>query len=45
MATLFSRHFRLSLYRLHELLAQFVAQGSMRLPGKKHEPCYRISAA
>lgn len=26
------------------LLAQFVAQGRMRLPGKKYEPCYRISA-
>lgn len=32
------------LKRLDELLAAFVAQGRMKLPGVKYEPCYRLVA-
>jgi len=28
---------------LDELLAAFVAQGRMKLPGGHYEPCYRLS--
>jgi hypothetical protein len=28
--------------QLDELLAAFVAQQRMRLPGKRYEPCYRV---
>jgi hypothetical protein len=31
--------------QLDGLLADCVAQGRMRLPGKPYEPCYRIVAA
>ncbi|MDP5206226.1 DUF3412 domain-containing protein, partial [Alishewanella sp. SMS9] len=28
---------------MDKLLAAFVEQGRMKLPGSKYEPCYRIS--
>ena len=30
---------------MDELMASFVAQGRMKLPGKTYNPCYRIVAA
>jgi hypothetical protein len=29
---------------MDELMASFVAQGRMKLPGKTYNPCYRIVA-